>query len=150
MNAASHGHIQRRANNLPTVCSRCSDCCLHVIFSLVVCWREGSRRKAVPSGLYLSQAHWPLKLQNLALLIAKTHKIQPLSFSHTNRLGEMFSLYIPLCASLPLTLTHDHGLPPHSIAALIYFSPTPCLHTSYLLWVGLFSPFSCGVSSANL
>lgn len=57
---------------------------------------------------------------------------------------EMFSLCVILCAPLLCSFPWNQGLLP-SEATAICCSPKLCLHTSYLLQCGLFSPSICAV-----
>ena len=57
MNDASQGRARRKANNLPTVCSRCSsDFCFHAVCP-PGCLYVSSPRATQPE-LYLSQSYW--------------------------------------------------------------------------------------------
>lgn len=86
------------------------------------------------------------KLQ--APLVARIHKIQSALFSMPMALGKHSSCAF-LCVLLSLTFLHnDNSL--LYMAPVIYFSLKPCICSSYPLWYGLISLFTCGVSFLSL
>lgn len=89
-----------------------------------------SRNKAMSSVFYSSQGCW-LFSRVSALLVSRTQRIQPLSFSKPTALGECsLFLHSPvcLCALFSLALHHDHSSMLY-VACMICFSPKPCLCT---------------------
>lgn len=103
-----------------------------------------SRSRAVPS----SQAHWlGFKLQASSPTCCKNSQNPICLIFHASGFGKTFFLCIPLCA--PLTFLHnDNSL--LCMAPVICFSLKPCICSSYPLWYGLISLFSCGVSFLSL
>ena len=103
----------------------------------------------VPSQLCHSQNLWLLKVKVLSPVYCKNlRNLAPLIFQ-ANGFGRMFSLCVPLCAPLSLTLLCDHSSLPFAVA-LSHISPKPHLHASYLLQCGLLYLFSCRVCSLSL
>ena len=102
------------------------------------------------SGLYPSQASWPLKLQALSSIGWKSLKIQALLLSKPIVMGiYLFCPWASRYANLSPTLFCDSSSLP-TTAAMIHFSPKLHLCAFYLLWCGLFSTLSCGICSAGL
>ena len=97
------------------------------------------KRGTMPDRLYLSHIHWPLKLQASKPASWKNS----LFLSKPIAVGIHFPHSCSLCASLPLafsvTVAQSSPYP--------FTSQTTSLCSSYLLWCGLFSTFSCRVCS---
>lgn len=87
-----------------------------------------SQSSAIPSGLYPSQALWPLKLQILSLSGCLFNSPPPFFFQ-AYRYGDLFSLCTCFCVSLFLTLLStvlSHSsllsqiLSPHFLSSLMW------------------------------
>ena len=143
-------HAPSWANNLPTVCLRCSsDCCFHAVCQTAVCPTFSPKAVPMPLGSPSTEAHWPLELQASSLAACqKSWNSGPLVFQ-ANCYGDSVFLCTPLCVSLSPFLVHDCSSLSVSVAT-ICFSSKLYLYTSSLLWCGLFSAFSCKVCSATL
>ena len=145
MNTATLGYALRRANSLLTECSRCSSDHLfpHCMPPRLSAFSPGRTLQNLfqPSLLTFKtlgfKPHW---LQELT-------KFSPSHFPNQWLWRNIFCVFPCEFLSLSPLYNHSYLL---STAARIRFSPKPCLHTSYLLWCGLFSTYSCGVCSASL
>ena len=95
------------------------------------CMSEGclsfilSQSSLSTSGLSLREAHWPLELQVLSLLVARSHEIQPLLLSKPIAMGIHFPHALP-CVLLSPALLLNHGSPAPRSNHDMFFSQTKC------------------------
>lgn len=130
-------------------------CVPHALFrSFFPCLQLLSHFPVFPSGIaqcmrsriYSSQSHWPLKLQTLSTTgCQKSGHLAPLAVQ-ANCYGDSFFLCAPVSVVCLLSFSVI-ATPCPPTAALILFSPKPCLCTFYLLSCGLFCSISCRICS---
>lgn len=82
-------------------------------------------------------------------MVAKTHKNQPLSFSQSVTLGEVFFWRIPLGTPISLAFLYDQGSLLFT-ALMLHLSPKVHLCTSYLLQCGFLFHSICGFCYVSL